>query len=317
MKNIFHTLKKFCAKRKMNMIRSCGQRRISHLCPEDFRRNPKGYMCCLYAANAGRIMHYHNPRDINECLIRLNIDRYMSGNANNLLRGGADKFAVQKMVADLGFPDILIEQYGAYDSFDEIPFDTLPNQFVLKMNNASGRNYICTDKSAMDKGALKKLFDEWMADRHYGFAEGEWHYELIEPKIVVEKYLSNLGESSLIDYKFHCFRGHVHSCLVCYDRVGHSVNYDHYDINWNPTYGTHAWACKGRRLITKPKNYDKMLEIASKLSAEHEHVRVDLYEVDDKILFGELTFTPSANMMLYYKQEMLDELGREYKKWNG
>lgn len=281
-----------------------------------FKKHPYAYMRLLYAKTTGKFPHIRHPRDINECLISLNIRRFLSGNKKELMVRCADKYAVRDYVSEKGFPETLNELYGVYDTFDDIPFDMLPNQFVIKMNNAAGHNVICTDKANLNMSELKKTIDGWFEEKDFGLASGEWHYGLIQPKVIVEKYLASLGETSLIDYKFNCYKGHVHSCLVCYDRVDNHVKFDHYDGQWNLTDAVMMPFCNGRRVLPKPKCYDEMIRIASKLSEEHEFVRVDLYEVEGKVLFGELTMTPVANMMLFYKQYLLNEMGDEFRKWN-
>ena len=281
-----------------------------------FKSHPYAYMRLLYAKHTGLFPHLRHPRDINECLISLNIKRFLSGNDKELMVTCADKYAVREYIRKKGLQNILNEIYGVYDSFEEIPFERLPDQFVIKMNNAAGHNVICRDKSQLDMIELKNTINGWLGEKDFGLAAGEWHYGLIRPRVIVEKYLSSLGEASLIVYKFNCYKGHVHSCLVCYDRVDNHVKFDHYDNEWRLTDSVMMPFCDGRRLLEKPACYDEMVRIASILSEEHEYVRVDLYEVEGKVLFGELTLTPVANMMLFYKQYMLDEMGKEFRKWN-
>jgi hypothetical protein len=229
-----------------------------------------------------------------------------------------DKAAVREYVIAKGYGDILNEVYGVYDTVEEIPFDTLPNQFVLKITNASGYNIISKDKAKLDIEQTKEKLKQWLKDSEgFGFESGEWQYAYTKPRILVEKYLSNLGESSLVDYKFNCFRGKVYSCFVAYNRSiddPHGVvSYDDYDINWNLTEGIKPIWHKNRKVFPKPKCYERMLEVASKLSEDFDYVRVDLYEIEDEVLFGELTFAPNGYVPDFYEPWMLKKLGEQMK----
>lgn len=273
---------------------------------------PRLYISYYYRNWVGYFPNYKNPRDFNEKLILLSL----KNRKNPLLALCADKYAVREYVTEKVGDDILNTIYGVYDSENEIPFDSLPNQFVIKITNASGYNIICEDKFKLDIDETKQKLNQWLKDsQDFGLTSCEWQYANIKPRILVEKYLSSLGESSIIDYKFNCIRGNVHSCFVAYDRSktdSHgSVSYDHYDKNWNLIENAikPKWHIN-RKIISKPVSYDKMLHIASKLSEDFDYVRVDLYEIDGNILFGELTFSPNGYVQDYYEQFMLDELGK-------
>ena len=280
------------------------------LVPSDFYDNPERVTSLWYASREGRMPNLKHPREFNERLMALNLQAYHDKNQWPIRIQCADKYDVRKYVTDKGFGEILNECYGVYDCFDDIDFDALPDQFVIKTTTGSGHNYICKDKGKIDKDALKKRFDTWMAkNTSFGLTTGEWHYALGQPRIIVEKYLSMLGESvSLIDYKFHCIHGQVYGEYVCYDRVPytHRVNYDHYDADWNLTDGVIARFHPRQRLIPKPKRFDEMKRIAAALSQGVEYVRVDLYEIEDRILFGEMTFTPMGNYLPYTHERLVD-----------
>lgn len=273
---------------------------------------PKMYISYYYRNWVGFFPDYQHPRDFCEKLLLYGL----KNRKNPLFHQCADKYAVRDYVTSKGYGDILNEIYGVYDSEEDIPFDTLPNQFVLKITNASGYNIICEDKSKLDIAKTKKQLKEWLAASvGFGFESGEWQYAYTKPRVLAEKYLSILGESSLIDYKFHCFRGKVHSCFVAYDRSAEhpheDVQYDHYDMEWKVEDALKPQWRKKRRELPKPTCYKEMLEIASKLSEDFDYVRVDLYEIKGKVLFGELTFTPNGYVLDYYEQWMLDKLGEQ------
>ena len=159
---------------------------------------------------------------------------------------------------------------------------------------------------------VKKKLNLWLASC-YDVMLQEKHYRDIEPVIICEEFLEQMGKG-IVDYKFNCFKGKVHSCLVAYNRSlddPHSVCFDHYDANWNLTEGVKPQHHKCRRIIEKPKCYDDMVRMCAVLSADFDYVRVDLYEIFGKIYFGEMTFTPTGCIMSFYTQQMLNELGNQ------
>lgn len=250
-------------------------------------------------------LHYSHPRDINEKLMWLT--RYCQ---DPLKSKCADKYLVRDYVANKGYGDTLIPLLGVWEKASDIDFSSLPDRFVLKCNHGSGWNIICKDKSALDVDAAKSKLDDWLG-MDYGALLQEIHYSKIKPLIIGEKYLDELA-GDVVDYKFHCSRGKVHSCFVAYGRDTedpHIVNYDHYDIDWNRTDAIKESFRPNRRLLPKPQSYNNMLEMASELSKDFDYVRVDLYDNNGKVLFGELTFTPYSGIQTFYKQNMLDELG--------
>lgn len=298
-------------------IRAYYRKQWEKLQSQDFYNDPERVHRIWYMFRDGRRPNFENPTEFNERLMALNLKNYKDDKMRKLITQCADKYAVREYVEKKGFGDILVECYGVFDSFDEIDFDKLPNQFVMKTTNASGQNYICLDKSKMDVPAVKKQFEEWMGGtKDFGLTTGEWHYSLIKPRIIIEKYMSMLGENmSLVDYKFHCINHQVYGEYVCYDRIvnTHTVNYDHYDADWNLTDGVFPQFHPHQRLLPKPKDFEKMKEIAVALSSEFEYVRVDMYDIDGNIYFGEMTFTPMGNY-LPYRKSRLEDMERFYKE---
>lgn len=201
----------------------------------------------------------------------------------------SDKYLVREWVAEKIGAEYLIPLLGVWDRFSEIDFDALPDRFVLKTNHGSGSVIIVKDKSRFDKVDAGKRFDDWI-NIDYAYATGyELQYSGIKRKIIAEKYVeTELGE--LQDYKFLCFDGKPYFCWVDLGRFGkHTRNV--YDLDWKLqpwnqyTYGNSATP------IPKPKNFEKMIEIATVLCQGFSHVRVDLYNIEGKIYFGEMTFT--------------------------
>lgn len=201
----------------------------------------------------------------------------------------ADKWRVREWVAEKIGEEYLIPLLGVWDSFEEIDFSVLPEKFVLKVNNGSGTNVIVKNKKDLDLDIVKARIHYWMnVDRSYikGF---ETHYAAIKPKIIAEQYLDYCGDD-LPDYKFLCFDGEVCYCWVDVGRY-HRHKRNIYDLNWNlqPWNQYNYGNCDED--IPKPENFDEMIRLAGELCKGFSHVRVDLYNVDGKIYFGEMTFT--------------------------
>lgn len=281
-----------------------------------FKHCLKTYLAMFYENWTDKLMNFRHPKDLNQALIKLSWQNSRTPEMRKLITMCVDKYAVREYIAAKGYADTLNDLYGVYDNVDDIDFDTLPNQFVMKMNNASGRNYICTDKSICDWLAIKKQFAEWLQDREFGWRTGEWQYAYIKPLIVVEKYLEGIGSGSIIDYKAQVFKGKVMDFFVCYNRDNEihadgkagEVCYDCYDVSWNRTEDiTNEWH-KNRQYVASPKSLQRMITMAEECSKDFPYCRFDLYEIDGKIVFGEMTFTPHGNVMDYYTDEYLSRM---------
>ncbi len=200
----------------------------------------------------------------------------------------ADKVEAKRHVAKLIGEEYLIPTIGVYKSADEIDFAKLPQKFVLKTNNASGTNIICTDKASLDVANTRRLLDKWVKNRNFGWKEREWHYPLIEPRILCEEFVND-SHGELRDFKFFCFNGKPHYVQVDIDRYKKTKSRAIFDVSWN-RQKMRLSALDYHGDIPKPENYGKMVELASILSAGFKSVRVDFYNVDGKIYFGEFTF---------------------------
>ena len=275
----------------------------------------KTYLALFYENWTGKRMNYTQPEDLNQALIRLSCQNSRNPKMRELIPLCVDKYAVREYIASKGYGDTLNELYGVYDNVDEIDFEALPDQFVMKMTNASGRNYICSDKSKCNWKDIKEQFSEWVQDHEFGWQTGEWQYALIKPRIVIEKYLSSIGEMSPVDYKFQCFHGEPNSCFVGYNRDPRDTHgivcFDDYDMDWRLTERILPRWHKNRKRIPRPMNLDKMIKMAKDCTADFPYCRFDLYEVDGKILFGEMTFTPQGCVQEFYTDEYL----KERKDW--
>lgn len=222
----------------------------------------------------------------------------------------ADKYAVRKYVVEKCSEDILTNLYGVYDSVEEIDYSKLPNKFVIKTNNGCASNILVKDKTSTDLKAINKELAFWLKFP-YGELTGQKHYTRIPPKIIAEEFLfqEDNPNATLVDYKFFCFHGVPHYCEVISDRVfgTHIHNKMMYDMNWNAMPECFKEGCP-TALIDKPITFNQMKSIAQILSVDFKFVRVDLYDVNGKIKFGELTFTPTTHSFTEEFQLRLGEM---------
>lgn len=258
--------------------------------------------------------HFKHPRDLNE---KINYLKFYGDTSKWPML--TDKYAVRKYIESIGLGNILVKLYGKWDSVEDIDWDVLPNKFVMKCNNGSGDVLICKDKSKLDIEAAKRYFDK-MLHREFGVTSGEPHYRQIKPCVIAEEFLDAgtqpCGSSSLVDYKIWCLNGKPHHVWCCYNRKQYYANVGVYDMNWqyHPEASVFTKHYKeSRQTLPKPICFDKMIEIARKLSAEFPILRVDLYEVKGHVYFGELTFTSQSGCMDYYSKQFLTDAGKLVK----
>ena len=244
-------------------------------------------LCAWFKSTTGQTLDLDNPRTFNEKLQWLKL--YDSTPLKTRL---ADKYLVRDWVKEKIGEEYLIPLLGVWDSFDEIDFDQLPNQFVLKANHGCGWNIIVKDKSTFDKADAKKKFDTWM-NTNFAYRFGlELQYMNIEPKIIAEEYLEN-GDNDLYDYKVFCFDGRAESIMFLSERKT-GLKMAFYDLQWNKLPFTYSFP-RNPEDIPKPQNLDLLISLAEKLSEGFAHVRVDFYILNDGTLkFGEMTFTSAS-----------------------
>lgn len=204
----------------------------------------------------------------------------------------ADKYLVRRWVADKIGEKYLIPLLGVWNDFDDIDFDELPDQFVLKCNHGCGMNIIVRDKKTFDKRNAREKINAWLAVDYSGaWKTFELHYTRIKRKIIAEKFITDKKNIDVNDYKFWCFDGRVEFVQVDRNRsTGHLQKF--YSTDWEPLAFIIGGHTPDNEIAEKPSTLKEMLNIAEKLSADFDIVRVDLYCVKDKIYFGEMTFTP-------------------------
>lgn len=203
----------------------------------------------------------------------------------------ADKYEVRKYIKAKGYERYLNQVYGVYSIESEIDFEKLPSSFVLKPTHGSSMVLICRDKSKMDLDKVRKTCKHWLKT-NYSKLEHEMNYADIPHRIVCEKLLQDESGKVPLDFKIFCFHGQPKYIAVDFDRFGNHTR-GIYDTNWNLT--RFAWGAPfDPKPLAIPARLEDMISFAKDISNEHDFVRVDLYQVDEKIIFGELTFTPSA-----------------------
>lgn len=247
----------------------------------------KMYLRIVYYLYMGKILHLNNPITLTEKLNWLKIND-IHPEYSKLVDKYEVKFHVAKI---LGTEENIIKTIGVWDSFDKIDFSSLPDKFVLKTTNGGGNSsvVICTDKSKLDIEETRKRLR--LADGKTLFMwSREYPYYDVPPRIIAEEFVET-PNNELSDYKIFCFDGNPRFLFIGTERQkeGVDVKFDFYDLNFNhlPIKNGHENSVDK---MSRPKNFDKMLEIATRLSKGFPHVRVDLYNVDGKIYFGELTF---------------------------
>ncbi len=272
--------------------------------------DPVGIAKLKYLEMLHKWPDFKRPRDLNE---KINWLKFNSD--TSLWVRLADKYAVREYVAGKGLGDHLVKLYGKWDEAAGIDWDSLPSRFIMKTNNGSGDVVICKDKSLLDIPSVSKRLSG-LLEKDYGALTGEPHYGLIKPCIIAEELLDistqPCGSSSLVDYKVWCFDGKPYYIWACYDRTPASVKVNIYDLDWNvhPEYTVVTSHYRdGHGLVPKPGCLQEILRIASILSEGFPEVRIDLYEVDGKVYFGEMTFTSVGGFMNCYSQEFLNLLG--------
>ena len=245
----------------------------------------ENYVKWKYYLNFRKRLDLDNPQTYNEKLQWLKLydqhDEYTQM---------VDKYEAKKFVASIIGEDYIIPTYGVYDAFEEIDFASLPQQFVLKCTHNSGGVFVCKDKSVFDVEGARKQVNKWLKKNPY-WKNREYPYKNVKPRIIIEQYMEDESGYELKDYKFFCFDGVAKYIFVASDRGKNNeeTKFDFYDIEWNLLPFTNGHP-NSNKMMKKPVNFDKMVEISERLSQGIPHVRVDLYNINGHIYFGELTF---------------------------
>jgi len=261
--------------------------------------NDKNYIKLLYYANFKEKLDLNNPKTFNEKVQWMKLyDR------DPLYTQLVDKYEVRSYVEERLGDDYLIPLYGVWDTFEEIDFDKLPDQFVLKTNHDSNSVVICKDKATLDIEAAREKLTESL-NRNYFYQGRQWAYKNVKPRIICEKYMVDERLDETRDYKFFCFDGEPKIMFISRDR-GSDPRSDFYDMDFNHL-DVHKDFPNSDIPPEKPVNFDKMIEISKHLSKGFPQVRLDYYEINGEIYFGEYTFY-SGNGFTAFHPHKYDEL---------
>lgn len=243
----------------------------------------KLYLQMLYRRVFNKKLDLENPQGYNEKLFWLKLyDRRPEYTTM------VDKYAVKQYVADRIGEEYVIPTLGVWNKPEDIEWEKLPDQFVLKCTHDSGGLVICRDKEKLDiQSAMKKLRKSLKTN--YYKAGREWPYKNVPRRIIAEKYMEDKSVGELPDYKFFCFDGVVKALFIGTERGTGDVKFDYYDADFNHLDLVQIHPMSGKDL-PKPQHFEKMKELASKLSKGLPQVRVDFYNINGDIYFGELTF---------------------------
>lgn len=266
--------------------------------------HPVLLMRIRYFARFKKMLHLKHPKTLNEKILFLSLKT-----DTTLWTRCADKYAVREYVKEKGLEETLVPLLGVWKDVSEIDFASLPNEFVLKTTHGSGDIVVVNNKADLDIPDVIATFKRHLS-KPYGALEGGLHYMRIVPRMIAEELLHNDSQtskisSSIIDYKMWCFNGQCWYIWVCANRRNQSTEVMTYDRNWNahPEYSIFNHGYKRGELLSKPKNFEKMIEVAERLAEPFPCIRVDLYNIAGEIYFGELTFTSYGGLQDFYTEE--------------
>lgn len=267
----------------------------------------KLYIQAYYFARFKKFCNLKNPRTFNEKINWLKLHDH-----NPMYPTMVDKCEAKKYVANIIGEQHIIPTLGVWNSFDEIDFDTLPNQFVLKCTHDCGGYVIIRDKAKMNKAAVKKKLEAALSQNFYYIAR-EWQYKNLKSRIIAEAYMDDSDNAdslnkgrSLMNYKFFCFNGNP---LFSYVANLNDVRISFLNLDWSFAEFQRSDYRQFDELPPKPSCLDEMIEIARKLSEGLPFVRVDLYEVNHTVYFSELTLTPGGGFIPFEPKEWDEKLG--------
>ena len=265
----------------------------------------KWFLFLRFRNEVGYWPHLNHPRTFNEKLQWLKLHDIHPEYTQMVDKIEAKKYVASKFEGG----EYIIPTLGIWNSVDEIEWDKLPQKFVIKVSSDSGGIVVCKDKQKLDICAAKKVLSYGWG-RDCSVRNKEYPYRNITPRIIAEEYKEDESGYELKDYKIFCFNGEPKLLFVATDRQKDTeeTKFDFYDLQWNhlPFKNGHP---NSKRSLEKPKNFEQMLDIARKLSAGIPHVRIDLYNCNGNIYFGEMTFFHNSGMVPFEPLEWDFKLG--------
>lgn len=262
----------------------------------------KPYLQIFYYAEFGKFIDFKNPKTFNEKLNWLKL-YYRRPDLITLV----DKYEVKKYIADKIGEQYVIPTLGVWDKFEDINFNELPNQFVLKCTHDSGGLVVCKDKSKLNLKEVKAKIEKSLTNNYYLWTR-EWPYKGVKPRIIAEKYMEDQETGELRDYKFFCFNGEPKLMFVASERGLKNTKFDFYDMQFHHMNIVQHYP-NSEYSIEKPEHFEKMVMLAEKLSAGFPHVRVDFYEANGQVYFGEMTFYHLGAIVPFETEEWDKKIG--------
>ena len=259
---------------------------LTHIPVIGMKMSDKRYLSVLYRGVFGKKLNLDNPKTYSEKLQWLKLyDR------RNIYSKMVDKIEVKQVVANIIGNEYIIPTIGTWDHFDEIDFDKLPNSFVLKCSHDSGGLVICPDKHKLDIKAAKKKIEKCL-NKNFYWSGREWPYKDVKPRILAEEYMEDDDTHELRDYKFFAFDGVVKAMFIATERQSNNAEtkFDFFDESFQHLPFTNGHP-NAEVTPSKPINFELMKDLAKILSKGIPQVRIDFYEVNGKIYFGEITFS--------------------------
>ena len=264
------------------------------------------YLRLMFRAIMKKRLDLKNPKSFNEKLQWLKLYE-----RKPIYTTMVDKYAVKKHVADLIGEEYIIPTLGVWDSFDEIDFDSLPDQFVLKCTHDSGGLVICRDKSQLDKGAAKRKIDASMK-RNYYWSGREWPYKDVKPQIIAEKYMQDGQTSVLPVYKVFNFGGEPRLIQVIQNDKTPQESIDYFDPQWNQLDLRQNFP-NSEEPLTEPAQLKEILSLARILCGGLPFIRTDFYTINGKVYFSEFTFYSDCGFAAFHPQQWDRTLGEWIK----
>jgi hypothetical protein len=263
-----------------------------------FGHFPKLILSLRYLKRFHRAINFESPQLFYDKVLWNSL--YTDTSAWTLL---ADKYRVRSYVENKCGERVLTTLLGVYKKSEDIDFDALPNSFVIKTNNGCASNVIVPDKKRVNQADIRAKINYWL-QFPYGELTGQKHYARIKPLIIVEEFLIQDGdpEKALIDYKFYCFKGMPTYCQIILEREKNThIFYEmFYDMDWTPRPDLYS-STSNLKEASKPCCFEEMINLAKELSQGFDFVRVDLYNINGKPFFGEMTFMPAFKKNLTNK----------------
>lgn len=264
----------------------------------------KVYIQLNYFPRFKKFCNFKNPKTYNEKLNWLKVNDH-----NPMYTQMVDKYDAKEYVKGIIGEEYIIPTLGVWDSFDEIDFDKLPQQFVLKCTHDSEGVIVVKEKSTFDMEEARKIIVSAMKKNFY-YIGREWPYKNLKPRIIAEQYMEDHVDGELRDYKFFCFNGEPKALFIASERATGHVKFDYFDLDFNHLDIQQKYPNSDKE-VRKPVTLEEMISLAKTLSKGIPHVRVDFYEVDGKVYFGELTFCHFGGFMPF-KPEKWDTIWGEW-----